>query len=260
MLLDDAVRRRQAQARALPHVFRGEERLEEVRCDLGGDAGARVAHRQQDIVAGRQVRVRSNDVVHRSVTLAVSTVSWPPVGMASRAFATRLSSTCSIWPRSALTRPRSGARTLDALDVLVDRRVQHALQVAHQLVEIERLGARIICRREKARSCWVSAVRRSDASRTCSMSARAESPRGQHLFGARGIADDDGEQIVELMRHAARQPPDRLHLLSDDDLALHALACGDVGHDGERPGVVPFLVGDRSGLPGSRRCVSRPGE
>src|ERR1022692_832690 len=32
----------------------------------------------------------------------------PPFGMASRAFTTRFISTCSIWPGSALTIPRSG--------------------------------------------------------------------------------------------------------------------------------------------------------
>src|SRR3989441_9130369 len=37
-------------------------------------------------------------------------VSFPPCGIASRALSTRLTSTCSICPRSARTLPRSGAR------------------------------------------------------------------------------------------------------------------------------------------------------
>src|SRR6266545_2887541 len=36
-------------------------------------------------------------------------VSLPPWGMASRAFSARFTITCSIWPRSARTAPRSGA-------------------------------------------------------------------------------------------------------------------------------------------------------
>src|SRR5439155_529178 len=43
-------------------------------------------------------------------TFAVSMVSRPPWGMASRALTARLSNTCSSWPGSALTGPRSAAR------------------------------------------------------------------------------------------------------------------------------------------------------
>ena len=45
-------------------------------------------------------------------TLAVSTVSLPPVGIASRAFTTRFMSTCSSCPTSARTDSRSGASAI----------------------------------------------------------------------------------------------------------------------------------------------------
>ena len=42
------------------------------------------------------------------------------------------------------------------------------------------------------------------------------------------IADDDGEQIVEVVRHAARQLADRLHLLRLREFGLQRLLLGDV--------------------------------
>ena len=43
-----------------------------------------------------------------------------------------------------------------------------------------------------------------------------------------GIADDDGEQIVEVVRHAAGQLADRLHLLRLGEFGLQRLLLGDV--------------------------------
>src|SRR6266566_2936211 len=45
-------------------------------------------------------------------TLAASMVSLPPCVIASRALTARLMMICSIWPGSALTTPRSGARNV----------------------------------------------------------------------------------------------------------------------------------------------------
>src|SRR3989442_1262730 len=45
-------------------------------------------------------------------TLAAGMVSRPPFGIASRALTARLMMICSIWPGSALTTPRSGARNV----------------------------------------------------------------------------------------------------------------------------------------------------
>ena len=66
--------------------------------------------------------------------------------------------------------------------------------------------------------------------------------RGAHLADARaprvlvaqscqqglGVAEDDGEQVVEVVRHAARQPADRLELLGLAQLLLEEAALGDV--------------------------------
>ena len=50
--------------------------------------------------------------VRSTVMSFVSTLSLPPDGMASRAFTARLTRTCPICPASAITRERSGARSV----------------------------------------------------------------------------------------------------------------------------------------------------
>src|SRR5262245_27262746 len=45
------------------------------------------------------------------------------------------------------------------------------------------------------------------------------------------IADDHAQEIIEIVRHAAREAADRLHLLRLDEPLLEALLLGDIGDD-----------------------------
>ena len=58
------------------------------------------------------------------------------------------------------------------------------------------------------------------------------------------VADDDGEQIVEVVRHPAGEPPDGLHALRLPQFLFQAYARGDVARHGER-GAAP-LIGERN--------------
>jgi hypothetical protein len=78
-------------------------------------------------------------------------------------------------------------------------------------------------RRLKARSWRVSADARLAASQ-------------QHL----GIAADDREQVVEVVRHAASQAAEGFHLLGLAELRFQVLALGDVADDA---GDAPAFVG-----------------
>ena len=51
--------------------------------------------------------------------------------MASRALTTRFMMTCSIWPGSAFTAPKSGSADDGQLDVLADQAAEHLLDVGH---------------------------------------------------------------------------------------------------------------------------------
>ena len=68
------------------------------------------------------------------------------------------------------------------------------------------------CLRLKASSCRVSRLARCAARLISSRSSRAEVggvERGRHQLG---VAGDDGQQVVEVVRDAAGEPPDGLHL------------------------------------------------
>ncbi len=61
---------------------------------------------------------------------------------------------------------------------------------------------------------------------------------GQEL----GIADDHGEQVVEIMRDAAGKLPGRFHFLRLDELFLGVLALGEIVDDANENGLA-FLLG-----------------
>ncbi len=96
------------------------------------------------------------------VTLAVSMVRLPPFGIASRAFTTRLTSTCSSWPASALTLPASAESTSESLMFSVRRR--RSIFCTPKMIAFGwSTSGRRICLRLKASSWRVSSAARSPA-------------------------------------------------------------------------------------------------
>src|SRR5215475_13335094 len=70
---------------------------------------------------------------------------------------------------------------------------------------------------------------------------------------------DDGEQVIEIVRHAARQLPNRLHLLRLPQLGFEESASGDIG-GGADPATDPVsLVPDGvSAMMNPTNSVVRP--
>ena len=97
-LLDDAVDGREAEPGAGADLLGREERLEDARQILLGDADAGIGDLDQHIIAGRHDLVRRAGSAPSLATLAVRMVSVPPPGIASRALTARLMMTCSSWP------------------------------------------------------------------------------------------------------------------------------------------------------------------
>ena len=111
-------------------------------------------------------------------TFAVSMVTVPPSGIASRAFTTRFMITCSIWPGSALTVPRSGAATVTIrTSSPISRRSMRSRPATRALRSISRGCS--ACLRLKESSCRVIEAARSAALRICSTYSRrgSTSPR-----------------------------------------------------------------------------------
>ena len=105
-------------------------------------------------------------------------------------------------------------------------------------------------RREKASSCRVSVSPRAAASSIASIERRSFGSRSRLLQHLR-VAADDHEHVVEVMRYAAGQLAQRLHLLRLGELLLGALQLrlgfapfGDVARDIREPDELAFLVAD----------------
>ncbi len=162
-------------------------------------------------------------------TLAVSMVSLPPDGMASRALTTRFMSTCSTCPGSA-SHPAQirGARVVQR-DVLADEPAQHACPgSATTPFRSMTSGCDDLASRLKASSCWVRVGARSPAA--CDLGqvgGSAGHPLGRVLQHLRQ-PQDDGQQVVEVVRDPAGQPPDAVHALGQAELLFQAPALGDV--------------------------------
>ena len=58
------------------------------------------------------------------------------------------------------------------------------------------------------------------------------------------VAADDGEQVVEVVGHAAGQAADGLHLLRLAELLLQLAALGDIDSDAAQVGGTAGTVGD----------------
>ena len=101
-------------------------------------------------------------------------VTRPPRGMASRALTIRFRSTCSSWPGSAFTHPRSWAGTVTrSMSSPIRRRSIFSTCATTLLTSSTRISR--TCRRLKARSWRVSAAARCAAS-TINVTSRAPGP------------------------------------------------------------------------------------
>ncbi len=148
--------------------------------------------------------------------------------MAWRALVHRLSSTCSSCTGSART--TSGSGEPSTTRSTSSPRMRASSRVKSPTVA-PRSSARgwMICLREKARSLRVrSPPRRRGIEDLGELVGHGVA--GRELAGCQlAEAQDHGEQVVEVVRHAACQKADGLHLLRLSQLLLLALALGDVG-------------------------------
>ena len=98
---------------------------------VSGTSPAGVPHHQPHAVAQYHARRARGPLDASTFTTEVSIVSLPPSGIASREFTARLTSSYSIWLRSARTVSGSGARTV-AARCLSDQPAQHPVQVENE--------------------------------------------------------------------------------------------------------------------------------
>ena len=92
----------------------------------------------------------------------------------------------------------------------------------------------MICLRLKASSWRVSPAALAPAFWISAMSALARIGRIEVGQQQLAVAENHGQQVVEVVRHAAGQPADGFHLLRLLILRLERAAFGDVGAGAER--------------------------
>ncbi len=148
--------------------------------------------------------------------------SWPPPGMASRAFRARLTTICSIWPGSAKTLAVAAERLESSMCSPISRR--SSLAVSSTTAPSAKTLGCSICWRPKASSWRVSAVARSAARVISSSRCRPQRLAGQLLAEHLAGAGDHLQEVVEVVGDAAGQLADRLHLLRLQQLDLAACA------------------------------------
>ena len=208
-----------------PPVLGGEERLEQVRADLLVHADAGVGDGEQHVRAGR---ARPSPWARRARRCAVSIVSAPPsrhrvagVGGEVEDHALDL--------RAVGLDGREVRREPDAdADVVADDAVQHRLHPGDDLVEVQHLRVQHLAAAEGQQ--LAGEARRLARGAGDLLQLLAAVAREQDL----GVAGDHRQQVVEVVRDAAREPPDRLHLLRVREPALEPLALADVVRHDER--------------------------
>ena len=151
-LLDDAVDHRQAKPGALADLLGGEERLEDLLKMLVRDAGAGVLDLQQrrNRSTGRLSYAEARaHLATRSRCGCAPESRRRILGMASRALTARLTTTCSSWPRSALTGQRSRPWRTSSVILSATTRFSISERSDSDVAKLQHLRAQRLAARER---------------------------------------------------------------------------------------------------------------
>ena len=167
--------------------------------------------------------------------------------MASRALTARLTITCSNCEISTLTGHRSRPCTTLERDLLADQPAQQHVEVAQHLAEIEHLRAHRLLAREREqmphqarRPVGILLDLHDVLERRIGRPVRVEQKVGRH--------HDGGEHIVEVVRDAAGELADQLHLLLLRDFILKLALRGGLERIDDGRFLVALLFLDRGDI------------
>ena len=149
--------------------------------------------------------------------------------MASRALTARFMRTCSIWPGSAFTRAevRRRAPIASAMSSPITRRSIFSMS-ATTCVQVEHLGLQHLAAAEGQQLAGQAGGALAGVADLVDAAAARGSSGGQLVEHHAAVAADDGQQVVEVVRHAAGQPADGFHLLRLAQLVFQLAALGHV--------------------------------
>ena len=176
----------------------------------------------------------------RASTSRVSIVSVPPVGIASRAVDRQVEHDLLDLRAVGEHRGKAGRGQHRDLDVLADQPPQHRQQRGGDLAEVERMRVEHLLAGEGeqlAGELGGALGRALDLEQLVAARAGADPPPRDLAVPA-----DHRQQVVEVVRDAARELADRLHLLRLPELVLEPAALGDVAQHEQ------VAAGDELGL------------
>src|SRR5574340_1751780 len=132
------------------------------------------------------------------------------------------------------------------MNVLADEGPEHALHVSDDGVQIEVRGLRDLAAAKGEQLLGKSGGAAPGGADF--LQGRGGGPiRGRAGQGEVAIAQDDGEQVVKVVRNAAGKASDGFHLLGLAELIGDALLVGDVLNDGDDTGGVARIAADQGG-------------
>ena len=138
--------------------------------------------------------------------------------------------------RIELHRLRPGRRRVVRLNVLADYSSQHTSGCRPRRFRSRRFGSRT-CWRLNARSWRVRKPRAPRRGRSHLTISRFASSDGNCASNICGVTGNHGQQVIEVVGHAARQLTERLHFLRLVKLRLQPLSFGNVAHDAHEDSV-----------------------
>ena len=218
--------------RALALLLGREERLEDPLARRGVHARAGVGHREHHVGAGHDAGVsRRVGGVELHVGRLDGQLASPRHGVAS--VHDEVHQDLLDLPGIGAHSSRGPARSTTASSTSSPTSRRSILATPPMTALRSRiLGCRICCRLN-ARSWRVRSAARLPAADDLLQVVAHRVPRlevrGEHL----AVAEDDGQEVVEVVSDAPGEVPDGLHLLGLPELHLHPVALGHVHRDGE---------------------------
>ncbi len=173
--------------------------------------------------------------------------------MASRALMTRFMRTCSIWSGISLDVAGAGIGRGHQPDIFADQPPQHAFGVADQIVQRKHAGMLHLLAAESQQLLGERGGAFAGLANLDDVLAQRIGG-GNFAFQHAAVAQNHGEQIVEVVRDAAGQAAHCFHLLRLPKLLLQPLALGDVGEHAE----TRRRIGRRRPGAGWPKCWSKP--
>jgi hypothetical protein len=231
----------------LPGGLGGEEGVEDAILDVRRDPLAAVLDDQLGIVAGLELaeRFRFADFSDSGVHAELATARHGIAGVDDEVHDDLLELAGVQMNRATCVQLRA------QLDVLGDQAMQHFLELADRLVEVQQLWVADLSSAEGEQLTRQSTSSLGAAFDLLQVREHGPGRQSRELeLGHRqlGVAEDRGQDVVEVVRHAACEQSDRLELLRVQQLfvqLLRAVAFADVARDAEQTDHLALVVVDR---------------